>query len=124
MTSTMPLLSLDSVAMLCRVDPRGHLGWASSVVDGWAPCFFGQEVQSLALGQESRHSVSSPFTPLWQLCRVVHEERYKSILRGKSNLTSRGADADNPSGVGASFIKASLKRCGPSTLSRRPRTGV
>ena len=53
MTSTMPLLSLESAAMLCRVDPV--VAWASSFVDGWAPCFLGQEVES---------RVCFPFTPV------------------------------------------------------------
>ena len=39
----MPLLALESAAMLCRVDPV--VDWASSFVDGWAPCFLEQEAE-------------------------------------------------------------------------------
>ena len=39
--------------MLCRVEPV--VAWASSFVDGWAPCLLGQEVES---------RVCFPFTPV------------------------------------------------------------
>ena len=57
MTRTMPLLSLESAIMLCRVDPRsnGVFAWASSFVDGRAPWVLRQKVA------ESR---VSPFTPV------------------------------------------------------------